>query len=277
VSENDIDEDDLPTVQSGVDSNKHDRAQFTLQALMSDDEGEFVLVQIQNDDFVTVNEKGKLTVRRQAALHAHLPAAAHRLRCHRRRLGPRQHGRVDDRDNPLRLARRHAVRAARGGGQRRQAAGSGEAAPSAALPWSVSLRSAKSSCSAAPADSCVGARLATDSPRRDRCITERARAPNRARGFLRLELLHRQLSGLFSNNRDAVEPTTLSLIPFGHRSRPAGPVRGDVSRRDAHTYHVVLAYIEKVVLLLATKSAETLDVNLRLHVQFSSCRGATNF
>jgi hypothetical protein len=257
-------------------------------------EGEIVLVQIQNDVFATVNEKGKLTVTSPDGKHPYtrtypqqLPAAV-----------PRPYGQSSARQLHERRSRVREPCVP----QARQIALSSSVSALCRCS-AVSLRPAyPPPPSSTPAQE---RRLDTDSPRRNRCITEeRARCsqsttgdikagqrraveqrrdlglpfePRVARSFLRLELLRRQLSGLFSNNRDAVEPTALSLIPFGHRSRPAGPVGDDASRRDAHTYHMVLTYIDKVVLLLATKSAETLDVNLRLHGQFSSCRGATNF
>jgi hypothetical protein len=48
--------------------------------------------------------------------------------------------------------------------------------------------------------------------------------------------------GLFANNRHAVEPTTLSLIPFGHGLDPQGPFAVTPLDVTLTPYHMVLTY-----------------------------------
>jgi hypothetical protein len=48
--------------------------------------------------------------------------------------------------------------------------------------------------------------------------------------------------GLFANNRHAVEPTALSLIPFGHGLDPQGPFAVTPLDVTLTPYHMVLTY-----------------------------------
>jgi hypothetical protein len=354
MSDDDIDEDDLPTVQSGVD--KHDRAQFTLQALMSNGEGEIVLVQIQNDVFATVNEKGKLTVTTPDGKQPYTrtypqqpqqlfldPTGNHLLVSFMNgdleyvNLVYRKHDKIAlsssvstqllssvpllggvapsslpatafvvtavgwDHTNTAVSTTGTILCGSREGTLyelRVEVASDGGKPQAAVKPlvtggeWAFTepirgiaverfpalrkvvvlvssarrlLRWSGDWTPTAPGAPGASLKSVLDAPNRPLETSKPASGElsnNGAISVYRSNLASPAVSfawnssigiyhGLFANNRDAVEPTTLSLIPFGHGLDPQGPFAVTPLDVTLTPYHMVLTYIDKVVLLLA--------------------------